>query len=270
MGPSGRSYDFFWTPICLSGPREAQEVAKALEAFQNLGTFGGAYLQTRVALDEMPAAYSFRKHHLSYRTTFQLDTFSSETDWFNSMKRDSRSRFKKALALIQQKNVVIQNYLDFKTIDPKILISCHEIYIKTSEIKNFHDQYKFEYKDFVALLTSNLWYLSTLTCDGEVLGFSIIGNTTQNLDYTFAASKITQYDVGRMLILNAFRLGQRYQKSVCLGGGISEGDALEDFKHRMGTTPVQFANVKLIGNHLLDDIGDDNFSNLELQRWPNV
>lgn len=270
MGLSGKCYDFFWTPICLSGPRDAQEVVKALVALRNIENFGGAYIQTRVALDEMPTVHSFRKHHISYRTIFQLDTFSSESDWFNSMKRDSKSRFKKAFTLISQKNVAIQNYLDLEEVDPKVLIECYEIYMETSEIKNFHDNYKFDYKDFVGLLTSNLWYLSTLRCGGDILGFSIIGNTTHDLDYTFAASKTSQYDVSRMLILNAFRLGKRYQKNVCLGGGIFEGDALEEFKCRMGTKSVKLANIKLVGNHLIDDVGDDNFSNLELRRWPSV
>ena len=91
-----------------------------------------------------------------------------------------------------------------------------------------------------------------------------------NLDYTFAATKPNEYDVGRMLILNAFRLGKWYKKNVCLGGGITEGDALEAFKARMGTKIVKFTNIKLVGNKLLDDMGDNNFINLEMQKWPNV
>lgn len=269
-GSSNKPYDFFWTPICLSGPRDTQEVDKAIAAFQNLENFGGAYLQTRTTLDQIGIAHTFRKYHVSYRTTFHLDTCSCESDWFKSMKRDSRSRFKKASEFLLKNNVVVENYFGSEAIESEILKSCYEIYAKISKAKHFHVNYKFEFKDFATLLTSDLWYLSTLTYEGEILGFSIIGNTMHNLDYTFAATKSKEYDVGRILILNAFRLGKRYKKNVCLGGGITEGDALENFKTRMGTKAVKFSNIKLVGNKLLDDIGNDNFINLEMQKWPNV
>lgn len=258
------------TPICLSGPILVEHLYEALAKLKDVEKFGGTYLQTRLDFDKVSRnLLSANNIHISYRTVYELDTGLAQEQWFQLMKRDSKSRFKKVLKDLND-NTLSCDFHDFNTIvNDATITDIYQIYQTTANLKGFGSSYQFSGNDFANLLADNSWALLAIRQEGKMLGFAILGDTSKDIDYTFAATTKSAFDISRALILCAFNISKNLKKNLCLGGGISENDELAIFKQRMGSSTTKFLNLKLISSPLLDEVGDRYFNEYECKRWPN-
>lgn len=271
LGPKSSLYEFYWTPICLSGPKTDEELENCLKYFEENPEFGGAYLQTRLGYHGVEQLnYLGKRIHLAHRTVFHLPTQKSEKDWFSSMKRDSKARFSKIQKELDENRLTIRNYDFADEVDLSTLETCFEIYCNLAVKNGFRPQYRFIFDELFMLISSEKWCLHTINVDEHIVGFSVLGDTGYDIDYTFAATLPSPYDVSRALILSAFRFGKSLQKNVCLGGGIVEDDELAMFKLRMGTDVAKFVNLKICGKALYMEAGEKFFENYKTRRWPDV
>lgn len=268
---SGKVLDFFLTPICLSGPQNLNDLVHVIKMFQSFDRFGGAYVQTRIERQKTIELKSERIDWIpGYRTAFYLRHSWSKDSWIRSMRRDSRSRFNKALKDFTSKNISIERYSFSEGIEFQVAEELANLYLLTADQKNFRKSYRFEALDFWEVLNDNSWCLHIVRQKSNIIGFSIIGDTGIELDYTFSVSMPSKIDVSRLLIYFGFCLAKSEQKDLCLGGGIIENDNLSSFKLRMGSEPVKLVNLKLICKNLLHDIGRNNFQAYQNKRWPDV
>lgn len=257
-----------FTPICLSGATQYDEVADTEQLCQKYSALAGGFIQTRKVVDGINAnrpilATSFGYIKQESRTNYQMELGLDLDSWLSSLKRDSRSRIKKIIRyqgqfeLINTKNVA------------DIAAFC-KLYSQTSKRSAFSESYQFSEQQWHQLFTDENWQLFLLKHQSRVVAGCVVSRVSGGFDYTFMAHDPGVYDYSRAIIYFLYNyLSSQSSGYLSLGGGISENDSLARFKLGMGAAPVHFRRIKfVVTNRLQKNVSTNRLNELMEDKWP--
>lgn len=188
----------------------------------------------------------------TYRTNYFFDLEqSTETLWIG-MKRDCKSRLKRALRSTKHKVVYQSDLVEF-----------HNHYDSISQKNCFSDFYKFDLSNFRQMnQAKDILYLELTTEENIFISGGIFGLWENSVDYLFGANNELFDDSIRMLIWEAVNyFKNRGFGYLYLGGGISEEDSLANFKKRFGTFEKKCSIFKSIINlEIVEKLMDSKYS----------
>ena len=109
-----------------------------------------------------------------------------------------------------------------------------KMYHDTSLRLEFSEKYKFEFTNWVLLLSSKVSELYLLYYENKLVSGTVINPVIDGFDYTFVTHDLEFKNSGRANVL--FLAKYLYQNSegkfMDLGGGVTDGDSLSRFKKR--------------------------------------
>ncbi|MEK9669509.1 MAG: hypothetical protein VW421_00745 [Gammaproteobacteria bacterium] len=267
------SLGFYVTPICLSGFTKISDLGVVIEHLKlKKPNFGGCYIQTRVEYSDLVESSGSLDVNmiLGHRTVLSVDLSITRQKWFSIMKSDAKARFKKCEQHLAEGDLEVI-WIDFGDVPSVGLIKrMHQLYMMKAKQLSFASRYRFTFEQWQHLLADDCWASCLVMLGGFLIGFAVIGRAGDDYDYTFAvAESYNHCDLSRVLLLSTFDQlsGPGVRAELCIGGGISEGDSLEQFKKRMGTKEKHYCNIKYvipsIYEKTLSIVGD-----LKRNRWP--
>ena len=257
------------TPICFSGGVGFDPVTGIHQLCESPTKISAGFIQTRDELTSIEPHAFQRLHEFSdgqyiteYRTNYVLDLSQGLPGLLSQMKKDSRSRVRKILAMEDKFHLVAgDKYLPFFS----------DCYDALSSRNHFHKNYRFEQQQWQTLITNSKWSLFTLLFENKPVAACVVGEVTDGYDYTFMASTPSKIDFSRALLIFLYNhLGTATTaEKLYLGGGIKEHDALASYKVSMGGQAVKMARYKFLKNDSMKVSLPSNilFSQIS-ERWP--
>lgn len=175
------------------------------------------------------------------RTNYIVDIKRDIESQISIMKKDSRSRSRKLLNLLQKTHI---------SYDKAYISNFAFNYSRLS--KNFAKVYQFDEKSLDTLLQSDSISLMNVIDDKDQwLAGAFVGydKNASFADYLYSCTIESSEDLSRLLLLHIFQeLSNQKISSFFLGGGIKENDNLARFKLSMGGIPRNAHIYKIVTN----------------------
>ncbi len=251
------------TPILFCGPARPDFLKKVLNNLDE-GISSG-FIQSRVEKSDLETNgdNQFYYYVIQERNNYRLDLENDSKGYFETLKRDSKQRYKQIYKMNHKYNL-IENSNCNKSIE---LFA--ELYTYNSMVNNFPKTYIFNNESWIKLLSSDSWKLYSLFYENKLVAACVLAQVDNSYDYSFMAFNTDHKDASRALI---FFLRNHFNeigasKYLYLGGGISETDSLADFKKSVGGKAVPFTRIKFM-NKKIFNIEWEVAEKLLKGRWP--
>ena len=173
-------------------------------------------------------------HHTVYEINLEL---SLDELWkrLNSGHKYEINKAKKdkQLSLINDKSQLLQPFID--------------MYFSTMKRVNASDIYFFSHDFLTSIINSNNAILLGIKKGEQIVACVLFLFENKVAEYFISAAQADSRGLTRLLIWEAFEQLKRMGVSkINLGGGVSKGDSLDDFKRRFGGESIQMNVLKYI------------------------
>ena len=251
------------TPILFCGPTRTDFLNNVFNSLDE--DISSGFIQSRVKKSDLETNIDNKCYYyiVEVRNNYRVDLEIDNDNYFNTLKRDSKQRYKKIYTMNHKYNL-IENSNCTKSIE---LFA--ELYKHNSLINKFPKTYIFNKEVWIKLLSADLWKLYSLFYENKLVSACVLAQVDDTYDYSFMAFNNDHKDASRALIfflrnhLNS--IGTK--KYLYLGGGIRETDSLADFKKSVGGVAVPFSRIKFI-NKKIFNIECEEAEKLLKGRWP--